>query len=40
MTVLNPYAGVNWEEARRVLSATYMHLGNQTQLENAYEDET
>ncbi len=36
MTVLNPYAGVNWEEARRVPSATHMHLGNQTQLENAY----
>lgn len=33
----NPYAGVNWERAVRVPSATHMHLGNQKQLENAYQ---
>lgn len=32
----NPYADVNWATAKRVPSASHMHLGNQVQLENAY----
>jgi hypothetical protein len=32
----SPYAAVDWEQAKRVPSASHMHLGNQAQLENAY----
>ncbi|MBT4101138.1 MAG: hypothetical protein HOB49_03480 [Gemmatimonadetes bacterium] len=33
----DPYADVKWQDVIRVASATHMHLGNQKQLENAYE---
>lgn len=32
----NPYAEVNWNDANIVPSASHMHLGNQSQLDNAY----
>ncbi|MBT3342747.1 MAG: hypothetical protein HN712_13585 [Gemmatimonadetes bacterium] len=33
----NPYAGVNWDQARLIPSASHMHLANQSHLENAYQ---
>lgn len=32
----NPYAQVDWQQARFVPSASHMHLANQNQLDNAY----